>query len=221
MRILSLFAILGFLSISCSTTRIVKPLEAKEIAAGFDLGGPIIDFAGAKIPVPFSSISAAYGIDSMMTVWTGLHTTSMAFGNFQTDIGLLRDIIPAKGRRPGFSIAPVANVLFNFKAGDFRIYPEIDLNLHWQYSLKRKNFMYLGLSNWFDPWAKKAHNEPNKNFYALNIALGHTFVTNKMRYSLEFRWLAPHISNRNVVVGYNGIAGQGSTAFYFGLMRKF
>jgi hypothetical protein len=220
MRLLAFALICSFL-FSCSATRIVKPLAAKEAAVGFDFGGPIIDFAGAKIPIPFTSFSGAYGIDSMMTVWGGLHTTSLAFGNLQTDIGLLRDIIPAKGRRPGFSVAPVANMLLNFNNGGFRIYPELDLNLHWQYSLKRKHFMYFSLSNWFDPWAKKAHNEPNKNFYTLNLALGHTFVTNKMRYSLEFRWLAPHASNRNLIVTYNGIGGQGSMAFYFGLMRRF
>lgn len=220
MRLLIIFC-LAIFSFSCSSTRIVKPLDAKEAAIGFDFGGPIIDFAGAKIPVPFSSVSGAYGIDSMMTVWGGLHLTSMAFGNFQTDIGLLREIIPAKGRMPGLSIAAVSNIMVNFNHGDFRIYPELDVNLHWQYSLKRKHFMYFSLANWFDPWAKKAHNEPNKNFYALNLALGHTFVTNKMRYSLELRWLAPHASNQNLTVAYNGIGGQGSMAFYFGLMRRF
>ncbi len=220
MRIISFLVLLIVIS-SCSATRIVKPLEKNEAAVGFDFGGPIIDFAGAKIPVPFTSLSGAYGIDSVMTVWGGLHLTSMAFGNFQTDIGLLRDIIPAKGRMPGLSLAPVANLLVNFDNGDFRIYPQLDVNLHWQYSLKKRHFMYLSLSNWIDPWFRKAHNEPNNNFYALNIALGHTFVTNKMRYSLEFRWLAPHASSRNLVVSYNGIGGQGSLAFYFGLMRKF
>lgn len=220
MRIISFLVLLIVIS-SCSATRIVKPLNKNEVAVGFDLGGPIIDFAGTKIPVPFTSLSGAYGIDSVMTVWGGLHLTSMAFGNFQTDIGLLRDIIPAKGRMPGLSLAPVANLLVNFDNGDFRIYPQLDVNLHWQYSLKKRHFMYLSLSNWIDPWFRKAHNEPNNNFYALNIALGHTFVTNKMRYSLEFRWLAPHASSRNLVVSYNGIGGQGSLAFYFGLMRKF
>jgi hypothetical protein len=221
MRFILFFVLGGFILVSCSTTRIVKPLAKKEVAVGFDFGGPIIDFAGIKIPVPFTSLSAAYGIDSMMTVFGGLHTTSLAFGNLQLDAGIVRDIIPAKGRIPGFSVAPIANMMVNFKGGDFRIYPELDLNLHWQYSLKRRHYMYFSLSNWFDPWAKKAHNEPNKAFYALNLALGHTFVTDKMRYTLELRWLAPHASNKNIVVTYNGIAGQGTMAFYFGLFRKF
>ena len=28
---------------SCSTTRVVKPLEKKQVAIGVDLGGPIVD----------------------------------------------------------------------------------------------------------------------------------------------------------------------------------
>lgn len=221
MRVFFAVLMMAIVTMSCSTTRIVKPLAKKEVAVGFDFGGPIIDFAGAKIPIPFTSLSGAYGIDSAMTVWGGLHTTSLAFENLQVDAGIIRDIIPARGRIPGFSIAPVANMIVNLKQGDFRIYPELDLNVHWQYSLKRQHYMYFSLSNWFDPWAKRAHGEPNKGFYAPNLALGHTFVTNKMRYTLELRWLAPNASNRNLVVSYNGIGGQGSMAFYFGIYRKF
>ncbi len=221
MKIKLLYLILVLLLFSCSATRIVKPLEAKKVAVGFDFGGPIVDFAGVKIPVPFSSFSGAYGIDSMMTVFGGLHTTALAFGNLQMDFGLLRDIIPAKGRVPGFSVAPVANFMVNFKQGGFRFYPEIDLNLHWQYSLKYRHFMYFSVANWFDLWAKKAHNEPNPTRYIPNFALGHTFENKKMRYILEARWLSPFAPNNNLVVSYNGIGGWGTLAFYFGICRKF
>lgn len=219
-NIILLGILLTFL-MSCSATRIVKPLKAKEVAVGFDFGGPIIDFAGAKIPIPFSSFSGAYGIDSLMTVFGGLHTTALAFGNLQLDMGIVRDLLPAKGRRPGISVAPIANMVLNFKQGDFRIYPELDINVHWKYSLKRRNYLYFSFSNWFDLWGKKAHGVPNTVHYIPNFALGHTFENKKMRYSLELRWLAPFSNNENIVVAYNGIANQGSLAFYFGMCRKF
>lgn len=211
--ILSLFA-------SCSATRIVKPLKAKEKAIGFDFGGPIIQF-GAPIPMPLTSVSAAYGIDSMTTVFGGLHTTAMLFGNLQMDVGLLRDLLPAKGRRPGISVAPIANIMLPFSSGEFRLYPELDINVHWQYSLKRRNFFYFSFASWFDLWAKKAHGVTNTTHYVPSFALGHTFENKKMRYGLEFRLIAPFTNNDNVVVDYIGLGKQGAFGFYFSINRKF
>lgn len=206
---------------SCSTTRVVKPLKQKEVAVGFDFGGPIIDLFGTKIPVPFSNISGAYGIDSNMTAFAGIHSTALAFGNLQMDLGICRSIIRAKGQRPGLSVSPVANFMFNFEEGDFRLYPELDINVHWQYSPKSKNYAYASLANWFDLSATKAHNEPNTRHYIPNIALGHTFVRPKMRYTIEARWLAPNVSNQNLAVTYNGIGQRGSFGIFLGAYRKF
>jgi hypothetical protein len=206
---------------SCSTTRVVKPLEHKEVAVGFDFGGPIVDLFGTKIPVPFSSISGAYGVDSNMTVFAGLHTTALAFGNLQMDLGICRSIIDADGRRPGLSVSPIANFMFNFREGDFRLYPELDVNVHWQYSNKYKHYAYASVANWFDLAGRKAHNEPNIRHYIPNIALGHTFVRPKMRYTIEARWLAANVSNQNLVVNYNGIGQQGSLGIFIGAYRKF
>ena len=217
-RILGLALVLSFF-VSCSATRVVKPLKAKEVAVGLDLGGPMIQF-GAPIPIPLTSISAAYGIDSMMSVFGGLHTTALAFGNLQMDFGIVRDLLPAKGRRPGISVAPVVNMLIPFSTGEFRLYPELDINVHWQYSLKRRNFLYFSFASWFDLWAKKAHAVPNTTRYVPTFALGHTFENKKMRCALELRVIAPFTKN-NVIVDYIGLGDNGAFGFYFSVNRKF
>lgn len=212
------FALLGSALTSCSTSRIVKPLEAKQWAAGFDLGGPIIDFAGAKIPIPLTSFTGAYGINNRITATTSLHTTALAAGVFQCELGAVGDIIPASGRRPGLS----GTLMTHWMAREeFRFYPELALNMHWAYSEKRPHFAYLSWSNIFDFWQVRAHNEANPTFYLPHISLGHSFVTKKMRYNIEARWLAPFTSNQNIVVGYNGIANQGALGVYFSVYRVF
>ena len=210
--------VLGLFS-SCSTTRLVKPLEKKQWAAGFDFGGPLIDFAGAKIPIPFTSFTGAYGIDTGFTAFGSLHTTALAAGVFQLELGVVKDILPKReGRKFNISVAGITHFMAR---QEFRFYPEIDINAYWQYSQKRKNFAYFSVANWFDFTRFGAHGVRNQELYIPNFGVGHTFVTKKMRYSLEARWLAPFSSNQNIVVGFNGIGQQGAVGIYFSMYRSF
>jgi hypothetical protein len=223
-RILTLFLSLVLLQLfgaGCSSTRLVKPLAEKELAVGFDFGGPIIDFSGLKIPIPFTSFTGAYGLDSTLTLFGSLHTTALASSVLQLETGVLKDIVRAKNGKPGFSLAGTGHWMMGLKDARFRFYPSLDLNLYWPYSRKHEHFAYMALNSWFDFWAEQAHGQPNKNHYLPSLSLGHTFVTKSMRYTLEARWLAPHLDNRNIVVGYNGIAHQGSLGFYFSIYKRF
>ncbi len=206
---------------ACSSTRLVRPLKEKEVAVGFDFGGPLIDFAGLVIPIPFTSLTGAYGISPELTAFGSVHTTAAAAGVFQMELGVVRSILPeleTTPRRFNVSIAPVLHLMAR---QSFRLYPEIDINAYWQYSAKRAHFAYFSVANWFDLWNLSAHGQTNRERYIPNFALGHTFVTKKMRYTLEARWLAPFSSNQNIVVGYNGIGTQGAIGVYFSVYRSF
>ena len=60
---LNLFFFIGFAFMisNCAPTRFVTPLKKGEWAGGINIGGPLINFAGATIPVPFSSLYAGFG----------------------------------------------------------------------------------------------------------------------------------------------------------------
>ena len=218
---LSLFASLLLGHAACSSTRLVKPIEAKKFALGGDFGGAIIDFAGIKIPLPLTSITGAYGVDSSTSVYASLHTTALASGVIQLEIGGLRDIMRPKAQGFGVSVLPAAHLMISVLDGKTRFYPELDVNLHWTYSKKKTNFAYVSIPTWFDLNGMQAHARPNKERIIPSIALGHTFVTKKMRYSLEIKWLAPLSSNKDMVVGYNGIGNQGALGAYFSVYRTF
>ena len=206
---------------ACSSTRLVRPLEQGQAAVGFDFGGPLIDFAGLVIPVPFTSVTGAYGVTGDLTAFGSVHATAAAAGVFQMELGVVKSLLPESveaPRRFNVSIAPVVHLMAR---QSFRLYPEIDINAYWRYGKRVGNFAYVSVSNWFDFWAQSAHGQVNRERYIPNLALGHTFVTPKMRYTLEARWLAPFSSNANIVVGYNGIGGQGSLGVYFSVYRYF
>ena len=206
---------------ACNTTRIVKPLAQKEIAVGLDFGGPIIDFQALKIPVPFTTITGAYGIDSSLTVYGALHLTSAVFGTIQWDIGVLKGLLkPQKGYVPGISIGASTQMMVDVFEGNFRLYPVVDVNFYWKYLKKKEHYFYFNYGSWFDFW-QKAHQQPNVKVYYPSFSVGHTFENKKMRYTIEAKYMDPGSSNLGNPVHFNGIGGQGSWGAYISIFRKF
>lgn len=216
-----LLSVLGFYSFfACNSTRVVRPLQAKEWNVGGSLGGPIINFAGAKIPVPFTSLYGAYGINNSLTGFAGLHTTSAMFGNAQVDFGVTKGLLTPSKWRPGVSISPIGNFLLTTQGGvAARFYPQIDLNAYWEYGQK-KHYAYIGMNNWFNLSSKKAFDVKNDHYFIPNFTIGNRFNRPKMSYSIEVKLLAPFSRNDYTVVEYNGIGNKGAIGVYFGISRS-
>ena len=220
------YGILGLLiaymlgTTACNTTRFVKPLKKKELAVGLDFGGPIIDFQDLKIPVPFTSVSVGYGIDSTFTVFGGAHITSAVFGTAQLDLGVVKQILAPKGFRPGISISPVVNMMVDGFRGSFRLYPQVDVNLYWKYLPRHDHFFYLNWSSWLDFW-NQPHNNASYRYYHPALGLGHTFENKKMRYTLEAKYMGFNHENGGTPVKFNGSGGYGSWGAYISVIRKF
>lgn len=206
---------------ACNSTRIVKPLAKKQIAVGLDFGGPIIDFQSLKIPVPFTSVTTAYGVDSTLTVFGSAYITSAIFGTIQWDMGVLKEVLkPQKGYIPGISLSASTQMMVDVFEGNFRMYPVIDANFYWKYLKKQEHYFYFNFGSWFDFW-QKAHNQPNTKMYYPSFSLGHTFENKKMRYTLEAKYIDPASSNLGTPVHFNGSGGQGSWGAYISIYRKF
>src|SRR3954466_887824 len=78
---------------NCAPSRYVKPLAKNSQAASFTFGGPVIGYAGAAIPIPFTTAGYARGITNRLTAFANLHSTSLMFANLQTDIGFTYGIL--------------------------------------------------------------------------------------------------------------------------------
>ena len=208
---------------SCAPSRFVKPLEKGESALGFNLGGPLINFSGNTIPVPLSSIIYGKGLNSNSTLFAGLHTTSLIFGTFQCEVGYLKNIYTNKTSKffvPSISANTVLNMAVDIWEWNFKFWPQIDINAYWNYGQKG-NYFYMGCSNWFELSSQKAHNEKQKNHWIINPQIGHTFSCPKWNYSLEAKYLAPNISNQNIVADYSKPFGsKGALGIYLSITRK-
>jgi len=211
---------MAMLLIKCAPARYVKPLKKNEQVVSFSFGGPLINFAGAPIPIPYTTLGYAYGIHKKVTAYSHLHTTGLLFSNAQFDLGATISLYE-KEKKYGFSISPALQLATSLKAkNSFRIWPSSDLNFY--YHLKEKDsYFYSGLNTWFELSTKKAHQEPQNTFLVPNIHGGYVFIKDKWSHQFQLSYLGLGINNLPNVVSYIGIAGKGAIGIHYALIRKF
>jgi hypothetical protein len=205
---------------SCAPARFVKPLNKGQTAVSASLGGPLILFAGTTIPMPLTSVAVGHGFKNDLTGFAGLHTTALAFGVLQTDIGIVKELRKQKGLVPGVTVSPVANIMFDKWQGKFSFFPQLDVNAYWHYR-EKANYVYVGIGNWFDLNNKRSEGDAQQTHWLPAIQLGHTLEKHKWDYTLELKYIAPNHNNQRIVVDYQGIGHSGVIGVYIGVTRKF
>lgn len=205
---------------SCAPSHFVKPLAKGQRAVNASLGGPMIKFAGAKMPIPFTSITSAYGLTESLTVYGNLHPTALVFGVFQAELGLSKKVYYNDNLNFGISVSPAVNLAFDIWQYNFKIWPRMDLNTYREFNNK-KNFLYLGADNWFETSRTNGYGEPQIHHWVFNPHLGHTFVRPKWNYTLELKFLAPGILRYPNAVDYVGFGNKGAIGAYMSVTRSF
>jgi hypothetical protein len=209
-----------FFLIACSPARFVKPLDKKQHAASVSLGGPLIKYGEATIPIPFLTANYGYGIDSTLTAFTSFNITSALYGNFQMEIGAAKQLLKQKKYMPAVSISPVLNIIYKNKEAH-KLYPQIAVTAFREYG-KRKNFVYVGMDNWFELSKERAFDVKQKNHWIFMPMLGHSFTGKKWNLNLETKIIAPNLSNKKIVVEYQTpLKDRGAFGVYIGFTRKF
>ncbi|MDF2438713.1 MAG: hypothetical protein K0Q95_3089 [Bacteroidota bacterium] len=212
--------ILSLLIASCSPQRFVKPLAKKEHAANLALGGPLIKYGESTIPIPFLTANYGYGIDSSLTAYAGLNITSALYGNFQLELGAVKQWIKQQKYLPAVSSGIQFNIIYRDKISR-KLYPQLDLNLVWEYG-KGKNYFYLGVSNWFELSKIRTLGQPQSNHWIFMPLLGHNFRGKKWDLSMECKVIAPNLSNEKIVVEYQTpLKNCGAFGVYLGYTRRF
>ena len=206
---------------SCSSSRFVEPLEKNQKAIGIALGGPLINFGGATIPTPMSSVVFGYGLDTNFTVFGGVHTTSLLFNNFHTDFGLTYKFIDQNKLIPSLSGSFNNTFVTSFETGTSRYWPQLDINGYWNFS-ERNHFWYVGLSNWFELRKTRAHDLEQLKRWLPNPQAGVTFKTKTFQFNIEYKLLGLGITSNDVFVPYQSLSNnKGAMGLYFGVTKPF
>ncbi len=213
------YAVLLVLIQQCAPSRYVKPLAKKEQSAGFSFGGPIIGFAGASIPIPFTTLSYGRGLSDRLTVYGGWHLTSLAFGNVQFDLGSTYGIWhnEKQGLSGGINLQ---TAMAAGKANTARLWPTAEVNYYYQPG-KSASYFYGGVNSWFELAKRKAHEQEQQRHLIPNLQLGYTLVKEKTQHQFELKYLGIGIPNLPGIVDYRGLGGKGSFGIYYCISRKF
>ena len=205
---------------ACSPVTLVKPLAKKQWAASATLGGPLIGFGNAVIPVPYTSLGAAYGLTEHSTVTARIHSTAALFGVAQLDAGYLRQLRKQQKAIPGISIMGQGTFMIDRWKGLARFYPQIDLNAWWDVGSKG-NYCYTGLTSWYELQSNGTGNrkQPSNWIPAWNVG----FCRERSNWStrLELKYLAPFTSHDALTVDYKSPGENGALGVFVGFMRKF
>lgn len=209
----------SLLLFSCAPVRLVKPLEKGEKAIGANLGGPLINFAGAPIPLPYTSAFMAKGITEKTSVFGGVHLTALAFGVAQIELGACRQIWGNPAKNIGFSVSPALHVAVDKWEWNTRFWPQLDAQFY--KTFQNQSYFYAGIGNWFEPTRVRPHNEVQEQFWFMYPQLGYRWGKKQWNYGLETKWVGPNIKNQPNVADYIGVNHHGAVGIYFSIMRRF
>ncbi len=218
------FLFFSFLFLAaCAPTRFIEPIDEGKLAAGATFGGPIIDFAGAPIPVPLSSFEVGYGFKKNLTFSAGLHTTAAVFGNLQLDFGGTFKFLNQKGFKPNMSISPCLNTVWDIYDKKIKSWPVIDLNAYWNYG-KKMNYLYLGANSFIELSANMALEQEQPTPILFSPQIGHVLKgkDRKWEFISEIKFLSPFTNSSYAFVPYRSLTGAyGATAIFLGYRYYF
>lgn len=205
---------------ACGPTRVIKTLEKGEKQVSANLGGPVIKFAGAPIPLPLTSVNYQHGIDTGITVSSSLYTTDLLFGTVHLEANLGIKTFENKKKSFGLTSTPGIHLFYDFNESNFRAYPQIDLTTWWQYG-EKPNLLFGGIGSWVELRKEKAYGELQTNELMPYISVGHQFNRPKWAFLTELKYIGFPYDNRWGVVDYIGPSHYGALGFYFGVSRRF
>lgn len=183
------------------------------------LGGPLIQFKGLIIPVPFSQVDFSYGLTDRISVQAGLNTTSLLFGVAQLRLNGLVGLKNPNGWLPGISFSFQQHLFLDRWQKAFSWYPEPGFHLFWHLP-NHRHLLFAGGSGWMEIKTPKI-NFDDRPFFLPIIQAGYQNMGEKWAWSVESRWIAPNISHQNLVTSYVSPTQSGALGLYFSLSRKF
>ena len=219
MRQLLCLILVMLLGWSCAPTRYAVPLEKGEQRIGLSFGGPLIKFAGVYMPIPYSSLSYAQGMDEKNTLGVAFHTTASAFGVMHLELNWIHGWREATESSLGYSTALSLNNFFDLNEERFLVYPQLDINA-WKNIGSRDNKLYFGLMNWFSTSQAENVEQAATSIWLPAVQVGVEFHKEKWVTSLEGKYFAPWRKSNNLPVDYQGIAGYGVPGIYVNLARR-
>ena len=217
-RLISSITLLGILLSGCSGSRIVQPLNQSEWQVSGSFGGPLVDKQGKEEFIPLSSVSAAYGFKQNLTGFASWQLSSYLANVYQFDAGYSHEILHPFYLQPGITYTPQLNVFYQHGFENFKLYPQLDVNAYWL--LPNKDFVYTGLSNWFELSQTKAHGQPQDNHWLPAIHAGYSKYLNNYSATIELKYIDPLKKASSNIINFTNYNNKGAFGLYFSVAYR-
>jgi hypothetical protein len=218
LNLLIFFLILfGF---GCSAHSNLTPTGEGNIDAVVSLGGPFVPVAETKVPTPYLSAGANYGLTSNINLDANLHITSLFYELAGFDFGATWFPYLNDGLIPTWGIQPRLLMFGSFKSdvnSRFRIYPLISSSVAWKWGngliYSGFDFVYPLTTPDYDDEAVKVIFSP---FAGYRWELG-----KNLQLLTELKWHGANVQGDQLAVEYITIGGYGALTIMFSLQKRF
>jgi len=202
----------------CATFPSARPLEPGAHEVGVSLGGPVLNFNGAPLPIPNITLQGRHGLfkrwDRPFDLTYGLNLIALPFGLLQGHVGVSYLLIPQRGAAPALDVATKqffatnAPSLPNKPHATAQGWTANQLDFYFSWEIQRQ-LIYTGITQYTD------FGSPG---LTLTPSLGVVLDTSPKTYGglmfhFDFRWYAlSQTNNYDAVTWIPEVAG----AFGFG-----
>lgn len=205
----------------CSTIHGVRPVGDGNFAIEGSFGGPIVELFGAPVPLPLSSVGAAYGLDDATDVHLALHPSGLAFfGVVGADVGVSRQVFPQKGGRPRLMADLTVLTFFGplgadaDDAGGARVFLQPTLTTAWDWGRDDRHTAYAAITDLIQPF-------PNLRAPGA-LALGHHWgLSPTFGLVTELKWISPWQSTEALAPMWYAPGDLGAISFQLGFNARF
>ncbi|MFZ5481246.1 MAG: hypothetical protein ACOZNI_31090 [Myxococcota bacterium] len=199
----------------CSTVHGVRPLEAGQWAVEGSVGGPITEVYGAPIPLPISTVGAAYGLDGRTDLHAAVQTGALAFfGLGGLDLGVSRQFWGNDATRlmGDLTLVGIAGDVDpdGGEPGGFALFANPTVTLARDWGEARRQTVYGSLFGFV---------EATPAFAGLaGLAAGNRWgLGPQLGLTTELKWIAPYASTRSLTPRYLSPGELGAVSFLVGM----
>ena len=217
----SLVIVLFAASLSaCAAHTNLEPTGKGNLAAAVSIGGPVVTAFGAKLPVPYATAGANYGVTDRLDVNGNFHLLPLAYNMVGMDIGatwypvINRGFVPTAGIQPGLL---VLSSLKSDVSERIKAYPMLSGSLSWHAG---QGLLYTGF-NAAIPFSSADYDDesPSAMFSPFG---GYRWKLGARTYLLtELKWHASNVRIDMLAVEYLNLNSHGAITTLFSLVRSF
>jgi hypothetical protein len=206
--------------ISCAAHTNLEPVGKKNLSANVSFGGPIVEAFGAKIPVPYTTVGANYGLDNRVDLNGNFHLITLPYKILGFDFGPTWFPIIKNGKVPVIGLQPRLLALLSLKSNvqeRFKIYPVLSSSATWPV---KGNRFYFGSDLTYIYSSADYDKEASRIIFSPFAGYGWKLGQKNYLYT-EVKWHGANIQSNQLAVEYLPIGKNGALSVFFSLQRSF